>query len=162
MKQATEHYLISLTYGPIQRLLVSANGDTLIRITLLFEHDKPPEQLATDPPKAIQAIIQQLIDYSQEAHQHWTVDMIDIGTAYQRKVWRYLQSIPPGKTETYGEIAKALSSSARAVGNACRANPWLLIIPCHRVVKKDNIGGFGGKIDGEAITIKQRLLDHER
>jgi methylated-DNA-[protein]-cysteine S-methyltransferase len=73
-----------------------------------------------------------------------------------------LQSIPLGTTQTYGDIAKALNSSARAIGNACRANPYLLLVPCHRVVKSNNIGGFGGKIDGEAIAIKQWLLAHEK
>ena len=67
-----------------------------------------------------------------------------------------------GTTQTYGEVAKALNSSARAVGSACRANPYLLIVPCHRVVKSSDIGGFGGKIDGEAIAIKHWLLAHEK
>ena len=88
--------------------------------------------------------------------------LADKGTPFQRRVWQYLQSIPMGTTQSYGHVAKALNSSARAVGNACRANPFLLVVPCHRVVKSTGIGGFGGKVDGEAIAIKQWLLAHEK
>jgi methylated-DNA-[protein]-cysteine S-methyltransferase len=59
------------------------------------------------------------------------------GTPFQQRVWQALEEIPPGETRTYGEMAKALKTSAQAVGNACRANPCAIVVPCHRVV-----GGF--------------------
>jgi len=83
------------------------------------------------------------------------------GTAFQKKVWAVLQKIPAGKIKTYGDVAKQLNSSPRAVGNACRANPIPLIVPCHRVVAKTGIGGFSGKTNGTSIDRKRWLLEHE-
>jgi len=84
------------------------------------------------------------------------------GTEFQRRVWRALVRIPPGEVRQYGELAAALKSSPRAVGNACRANPIPIIVPCHRVVARAGLGGFMGREAGKAIHLKQWLLAHER
>jgi len=84
------------------------------------------------------------------------------GTHYQQRVWSALQQIPLGQTASYGEIAQRLNSSPRAVAAACRANPVVLAVPCHRVVAKSGIGGFMGAIEGDSIDIKRWLLNHER
>jgi len=67
------------------------------------------------------------------------------GTEFQKAVWNELKKIPRGQTRTYGEIAKAIGrpNAVRAVGSACGANPLPLFIPCHRVVAKNGLGGFG-------------------
>lgn len=83
------------------------------------------------------------------------------GTSFQQRVWRLLRTIPPGQTRTYGELAQALSTSPRAVGGACRANPIVLLIPCHRVVAVDGEGGFAGQREGTWPAIKHRLLQLE-
>ena len=83
------------------------------------------------------------------------------GTPFQRRVWQVLQKIPSGSTMTYGEVAQQIGSGARAVGNACRANPCPLIVPCHRVVGVDGLGGFSGERGGEKLEIKRWLLQHE-
>jgi methylated-DNA-[protein]-cysteine S-methyltransferase len=87
--------------------------------------------------------------------------MLD-GTAFQRRVWRALRRIPSGRVMTYGELARKLKTSARAVGNACRANPVPLFVPCHRVVAADGQGGFMGRRGGAAVALKTWLLAHER
>ncbi len=84
-----------------------------------------------------------------------------VGTSFQQRVWRALQAIPVGETMSYGALAKKLNSSARAVGNACRANPLPVIVPCHRVVAKSGLGGYSGKTHGRQIAIKRWLLEHE-
>lgn len=84
------------------------------------------------------------------------------GTAHQQKVWRMLAAIPRGTVTTYGDIAKTIGSSPRAVGQACGANPIPVIIPCHRVVSKHGAGGFMHQSGGQALTIKHWLLQHER
>ena len=69
------------------------------------------------------------------------------GTEFQLSVWNYLKSIPYGETSSYGQIAEAIGrpGGARAVGQACGANPVPLIIPCHRVLNSEGgLGGFGG------------------
>ncbi len=81
-------------------------------------------------------------------------------TAFQRLVWEQLKGIPYGETRTYGDIAKALDqpTAARAVAKACGLNPVALLVPCHRVVRKD--GSIGGYRWG--VARKEALLDQER
>ncbi|SIT72859.1 methylated-DNA-[protein]-cysteine S-methyltransferase [Ectothiorhodosinus mongolicus] len=84
------------------------------------------------------------------------------GTDFQRKVWQALTRIPKGSTCSYGELAKAIGHprSARAIGQACRANPLLLVVPCHRVIGATGaLSGYGGV---EGIDRKSWLLTHER
>ena len=65
-------------------------------------------------------------------------------TAFQRRVWQHLMTIPRSEIRTYRQVAEALGepSSTRAVANACAANPVALVVPCHRVIRQD--GGLGG------------------
>lgn len=83
------------------------------------------------------------------------------GTPHQRGVWQAIAAIGPGATRTYGDLARELGSAARAVGGACRANPCPLVVPCHRVVARDGLGGFAGDRDGRLRDIKRWLLVHE-
>ena len=106
-------------------------------------------------------VIAQLKQYLRSPDFCFDLPLNPQGTAFQLEVWSALQRIPPGQVRTYGEIAAELSSSPRAVGNACRRNPISLIIPCHRVVSAQGIGGFSGQTDGPKISIKQQLLAHE-
>lgn len=68
------------------------------------------------------------------------------GTDFQKRVWEQIAKIPYGETRTYGELAKAMGKpgAARAVGQACNANPLPLIVPCHRVTGSTGLGGFAG------------------
>ncbi len=84
------------------------------------------------------------------------------GTPFQRRVWGLLRRIPSGRTASYGELARRLRSSPRAVGGACRANPVPIVVPCHRVVSEAGLGGFMGRRSGPAMRIKECLLAHER
>lgn len=79
-------------------------------------------------------------------------------TPFQLKVLNQLKRIPYGETRTYGEIAKILKTSPRAVGNACRKNPIPIVIPCHRVVAANGIGGYDGATQGRTLQIKHQLL----
>ncbi len=79
------------------------------------------------------------------------------GTPFQRAVWAELRRVPPGQTRTYGELARRLGTGPRAVGAACRANPLLLVVPCHRVVAASGaLGGYAG-----GVARKAALLRHE-
>lgn len=93
--------------------------------------------------------------------QKFNIKVKTKGTPFQNKVWRALQKIPAGQVLTYGQLAKKLNTSARAVGNACRNNPVPVVIPCHRVISSSGIGGFSGATEGESIQIKKWLLEHE-
>jgi len=80
-------------------------------------------------------------------------------TAFQRRVWSYLQSIPFGATRSYGEVAKAIGqpTATRAVARACATNPVAVAIPCHRVVRQG--GDMGGYRWG--VERKKALLELE-
>jgi len=82
---------------------------------------------------------------------------------FDERVWKLMEEIPRGKVTTYGQIARKLNTKAyRAVGNACRKNPYAPRVPCHRVVRSDGtIGGFGGKTSGKTVEEKAQLLRGE-
>jgi methylated-DNA-[protein]-cysteine S-methyltransferase len=83
------------------------------------------------------------------------------GTPFQRRVWQRLSAIPPGEALSYGALARELGTSARAVGGACRTNPIPLVIPCHRVVAANGLGGYSGERGGDWLAKKRWLLVHE-
>ena len=82
---------------------------------------------------------------------------------FDERVWKLMERIPRGNVTTYGQIARKLNTKAyRAVGNACRKNPYAPRVPCHRVVRSDGaIGGFGGKTSGKTVEEKTLLLREE-
>lgn len=86
-----------------------------------------------------------------------------VGTAFQRKVWSVIASIPRGEVLTYGAVAKRIQSAPRAVGQACGANWFPLVIPCHRVTASGGLGGFSNHDDvtGFHLGVKRWLLKHE-
>jgi len=105
--------------------------------------------------------LSQLDSYFCSAISFLTIPLAPQGTPFQRSVWHELSEIPLGETRTYGDIAKKLNSSPRAVGNACRKNPVQIIIPCHRVISAKGIGGYAGETEGRQLKIKRWLLKHE-
>jgi len=78
------------------------------------------------------------------------------GTDFQKAVWGEMQKIPRGQTRTYGEIAAAIGrlKAVRAVGSACGANPIPLFIPCHRVVAKNGLGGYGYGLPWKKLLLR--------
>lgn len=114
------------------------------------EHDSSLRQLQTE----LQA-------YFSDKPCRFSIPLALEGTPFQRRVWHALQNIPLGETLTYGQLAKQLHSSPRAVGNACRANPVPIVVPCHRVLAKQGLGGYDGQTSGQRLDIKRWLLRHE-
>lgn len=107
------------------------------------------------------AVLEQLSAYFLDGSMGFDLAVGLRGTAFQLRVWHALQTIPPGRTVTYGELARALGTGARAIGSACRANPCPIVVPCHRVVAAHGLGGFGGDTSGRKLAIKRWLLRHE-
>lgn len=103
----------------------------------------------------------QLRRYFEDPQWHFDLPLSLCGTAFQRRVWKMLGRIPPGKVVTYGEVARRIDSGARAVGGACRSNPLPIVIPCHRVVSAVDVGGYCGNMKGAMRDAKQWLLQHE-
>ncbi len=83
-------------------------------------------------------------------------------TPFQRRVYLALLEVKEGETITYGELARRIGCrSAQAVGQALKRNPFAPLVPCHRVVAKEGIGGFHGERQGEIIAKKKHLLEQE-
>jgi methylated-DNA-[protein]-cysteine S-methyltransferase len=103
-----------------------------------------------------------LKQYLKNPHCIFDLSLAPQGTSFQLRVWAALRLIPAGQTMTYAQLANLVGSGARAVANACGANPIPILIPCHRVVSVNGLGGFMRGREGASLDIKRWLLDHER
>ena len=119
-------------------------------------------ELAPKMPLAREAV-RQLSAYLKDPKFSFGLPLALAGTPFQRRVWDSIATIPSGMTRSYGELAAAIHSGPRAVGNACGANPYPLVVPCHRVVAANQqLGGFGRNNGDFLLDIKRWLLQHER
>lgn len=106
--------------------------------------------------------VRQLRAYLNDPRFNFSLPLAPAGTAFQRQVWQGIAAIPAGQTLTYGDLAAAIHSGPRAVGNACGANPYPLVVPCHRVVAANRgLGGFARQRGGFLLEVKRWLLVHE-
>ena len=109
--------------------------------------------------------VRQLERYREDPDAKFDLPLLIEGSEFQRRVWDAMCAIPRGRTLTYGEMARKLGGmdheAARAVGQACGDNRLPIVIPCHRVVAADGIGGFGHATDGFLLEAKRWLLMHE-
>lgn len=143
--------------SPIGRLAIYTQHGKVTRVD--YGVRREVTAVLADPLQ--KKIKQQLLAYFARPTTRFHLPLALQGTPFQKKVWQTLQAIPVSQTLSYGELAERLQTSARAVGNACRANPIPLIVPCHRVVAKNGIGGFSGATRGSSIDRKRWLLKHE-
>ena len=139
-------------HAPIGDLTISAEDNIIVSLDWGWAQEQNTNALLQDAKS-------QLNDYFDGLRKNFDLPLEPPGTNFQQRVWSMMEQIPHGKTITYGEIANALGSSARAVGMACGANPIPVIIPCHRVVAANDVGGYSG--DG-GVETKRALLHLER
>lgn len=121
----------------------------------------PDTTLETAQTPAHILFIDQIEKYLANPRHVIALPLASRGTAFQQRVWHGIRNIPAGQTRNYGELACDLGSAARAIGQACGANPFPLITPCHRVTAKAGIGGFAHAQDGWLLDTKRWLLRHE-
>ena len=122
------------------------------------------EARAEVTPKSLLAkeAVRQLRAYLRDPGFVFGLPLAPAGTPFQRRVWAQIEAIPCGETRTYGDVAAALGNAPRAVGGACGANPYPLVVPCHRVVASGGgLGGFARERGGLLLDIKRWLLAHE-
>lgn len=124
----------------------------------------PPSFAAKAPDSALAAAAAGQVErYFADPDAPFDLPLYPAGTAFQRTIWEQVQMIPRGKVVTYGHLARLAATAARAVGQACGANPFPLIIPCHRVTAASGLGGFAQQDDehGFHLSVKRWLLRHE-
>lgn len=147
--------------SPVGKLVLELQDDQLASLSIAESDEQPLDSDIKSKNKLEKSIRQQLKKYFSSAVSFNAISLLPNGTPFQKSVWRELSKIPLGKTCTYGDIANKLNSSPRAVGNACRRNPIAIIIPCHRVISAQGLGGYAGATEGKQLDIKRWLLNHE-
>lgn len=122
----------------------------------------PPGTPLHSPEDALgRWVEEELTAYYANPRHGFTLPLELVGTPFRRRVWAALLDIAPGRVLRYGELARILATSPRAVGQAVGDNPIPLIIPCHRVVGRQGLGGFMHGREGFPLTVKRWLLAHE-
>jgi AraC family transcriptional regulator of adaptative response/methylated-DNA-[protein]-cysteine methyltransferase len=164
---ATVRYAIA--DSPLGRMLIAATDKGVCAIQFARSDGELIEGLKREFPFAVrkpdqsglQAWVETLLS-TMTGHELNAALPLDIrATAFQRRVWTYLQSIPFGATRSYSQVAKAIGqpSASRAVARACATNPVAVAIPCHRVVREDgNISGYrwGAERKKALLEMEQR------
>jgi len=136
---------------------VCCDGDWLTRIDFLA----PQSGLPAQTPLAAE-VARQLYAWLKDPRFVFGLPLKPAGTPFQRRVWEQIATIPPAQTRTYGDLAADLHNAPRAVGQACGANPYPIIVPCHRVIAAGGgLGGFSRQGGGLLLEIKRWLLRHE-
>jgi methylated-DNA-[protein]-cysteine S-methyltransferase len=142
---------------PRMKVAVKTRGEQVAEICYL-----PPSVEVIEPKNRLAArAAQQLERYREDPDARFDLPLLVEGTPFQRRLWDALCAIPRGKTLTYGELAQRLGAEARAVGQACGDNRLPIVIPCHRVVAANGIGGFAHATSGYLLEAKRWLLAHE-
>lgn len=150
--------------SPLGQILIAATDDSVIGTW--FEGQRYYPQLAsdwhaTDRHALLDAARAQLADYFAGQRHQFDLPLNPQGTAFQKRVWQALLSIPYGKTTTYGQLAHLLMqpTASRAVGAAVGRNPVSIIVPCHRAVGADgSLTGYAGGLDRKRhlLSLEQR------
>ena len=128
----------------------------LVYLPRSFSEKAPSDSLSEQAARQVER-------YLNEPDFRFDLPLAEVGTVFQRKVWSAIAAIPHGEVLTYGQVAKLIRSAPRAVGQACGANWFPLIIPCHRVTASGGLGGFSNHDDetGFHLGVKRWLLKHE-
>jgi len=143
--------------APFAVLGIRTAGDSLTGIEYL------PRGVATLAPlsRFAERVCRQIERYLDDPGFRFDLPFDYRGTDFQCRVWRAIHAIPSGRTLTYVDIARRLRTAPRPVGGACGANRIPLVIPCHRVLGSNGLGGFMNARSGFPLEVKRWLLRHE-
>jgi methylated-DNA-[protein]-cysteine S-methyltransferase len=138
--------------------LVLVGTDTGVR-AIEFPPPRPIDAEPVDRDPVLDELARQLRAYFAGKLRVFDVTLEPQGTDFQKRVWRHLESIPFGATQSYRQVADAIGApeAVRAVGAANGSNPIPIVIPCHRVIgTSGKLVGYGG-----GLPLKKRLLELE-
>src|SRR5215471_4798959 len=159
--------------SPLGRMLVAATDKGICAIQFADTDDELAEGLKREFPFAVRKRDDESMEAwtktllrQMEGHKVNSALPLDIqATAFQRRVWTHLQSMPFGTTQSYGEVAKAIGqpTAARAVARACATNPVAVAIPCHRVIREDGeMGGYRWGVERKRVLLEMEQRGSER
>lgn len=138
-------------HTPFGDMTVAQEGEALVSVDWGWGRDQ-------DETSLLREACAQLDAYFSGKLKVFDLPISVEGTPFQRRVWEIMLRIPYGETRTYREVAQDLNSAARAVGGACGANRLPILIPCHRILAVNGLGGYSG---GEGPVTKRQILDLE-
>lgn len=143
--------------APFGRMGIVAREQCVQQIVFL-----PPDHALVSPENSLsEKTVAQIEHYLADPDAPFSLPLASCGSPFRQRIWAAIAAIPRGETRTYGDLANAAKSAARAVGQACGDNPFPLVVPCHRVVAATGIGGFAHDRGGFLIAAKYWLLRHE-
>jgi methylated-DNA-[protein]-cysteine S-methyltransferase len=146
--------------SPIGLLTLAGQGQALTNLRMVDQTYEPSRTGWSPNPKVFNDAVDQLNAYFAGELTTFELELDLRGSAFQRRVWQALLTIPFGETRSYGEIAEQIGApgAARAVGLANGHNPIAIVVPCHRVIgASGSLTGYGGGLDR-----KRSLLALER
>jgi AraC family transcriptional regulator of adaptative response/methylated-DNA-[protein]-cysteine methyltransferase len=163
------HYTIASS--PLGRLLVGATdrgisalylgeSDQLLEAALHKEYPRAEIQREDHGAQELQGWVEKILAHLRGREPHLDLPTDVQATAFQRRVWEELRRIPYGSTRTYTQVARAIGrpTAIRAVARACATNPVSVVVPCHRVVRKDgNLAGYRWGLNRKQSLLAQEL-----
>jgi methylated-DNA-[protein]-cysteine S-methyltransferase len=147
---------VAVVAAPFGAVAVETEGGRVLALRFL----PPAPEVAPSNDLGVEAV-EQLKRYFADPSFCFDLPLDVRGSHFQRRVWDAISAIPSGTTRRYGELAADLAAPARAVGQACGDNRLPIVIPCHRVIGADSLGGFAHASSGFSLSIKRWLLEHE-
>jgi methylated-DNA-[protein]-cysteine S-methyltransferase len=145
--------------APFGAMGIRTSGGVVCELVYL-----PPSCAELAPRDAVaEQAAGQMARYFADPDFRFDLPLARLGSDFQRRVWDAICAIPRGEVRTYGQVSKLVGSAPRAVGQACGANFFPLVIPCHRVTAAGGLGGFSNHDDegGYYLAVKRWLLAHE-
>jgi methylated-DNA-[protein]-cysteine S-methyltransferase len=149
--------------SPVGTLTLAGRNNRLMHLRMVDQTYEPSREGWENDPSAFPDAVAQLSAYFAGDLTTFDLDLDLVGTAFQRRVWEALTTIPYGETRSYGEIARQIGAvgAFRAVGLANGHNPIGIIVPCHRVIGSNgSLTGYGGGIERKRMLLGMEKQFH--
>lgn len=149
--------------SPVGMLTLAGRDGRLMHLRMTDQTYEPSREGWEPDPKAFPDAVEQLSAYFAGDLTTFDLQLDLVGTAFQRRVWEALLTIPYGQTRSYGEIARQIDApgASRAVGLANGHNPISIVVPCHRVIGSNgSLTGYGGGIERKKILLGMEKQFH--
>ncbi|BCI54460.1 methylated-DNA--protein-cysteine methyltransferase [Mycolicibacterium litorale] len=150
--------------SPVGPLTLAGRDGRLMHLRMVDQTYEPDRHGWEADEAAFPEAVDQLGAYFAGELTTFDLDIDLVGTAFQRRVWEALLTIPYGETRSYGEIARQIGAggASRAVGLANGHNPIGIIVPCHRVIGANgSLTGYGGGIDRKRLLLGMEKQFHK-
>jgi methylated-DNA-[protein]-cysteine S-methyltransferase len=149
--------------SPVGPLTLAGREGRLMHLRMVDQTYEPSRADWVEDDRAFPDAVEQLAAYFSGERTTFDLELDLVGTAFRRRVWEALLTIPYGETRSYGEIARQIDApgASRAVGLANGHNPISIIVPCHRVIGAGgSLTGYGGGIERKKLLLGMEKQFH--